>query len=113
MLPIWAIRWEWVGNLEEWVGFCPPTLHIKKCTEVRAVKFRAVQNDSLIDPKTSKVCVIHTSFQPKNNQHETHFVSIVTEMFISITNNFIKPKQDINGHLKELASHKVRFSIMK
>ena len=32
--PIWAKCLEWVGDLPEWVGFRPPSLHVKSCSAV-------------------------------------------------------------------------------
>jgi hypothetical protein len=30
--PFGQNSWELVGNLSEWVGFCPPTLYVKTCS---------------------------------------------------------------------------------
>ena len=32
--PFGQNSWEWVGNLAEWVGFCPPTLYVKTCSAI-------------------------------------------------------------------------------
>ena len=32
--PFGQNSWEWVGNLAEWVDFCPPTLYVKTCSDL-------------------------------------------------------------------------------